>query len=119
MATAMMTVMMVMMTMMMMMMMEVMMMMTRFVTSKNPEEWARAKDQLGKVATIMFVDHEDKTFALIMVMALVLTIMAMVTNMGMTIQQHKSRLELARARLTTWHSTGLRSRSRKRCRKHS
>ena len=114
MATAMMTVMMVMMTMMMMMMMEVMMMMTRFVTSKNPEEWARAKDQLGKVATIMFVDHEDKTFALIMVMALVLTIMAMVT-----IQQQKSRLEPARARLTTWHSTGLSSRSRRRCRKQS
>jgi|ERR1711971_110881 len=23
----------------------------RFVTSKNPEEWARAKDQLGKIGT--------------------------------------------------------------------
>ena len=84
----------------------------RFVTSKNPEEWARAKDQFSKVATIMFFDHHDENCALIMVMTSVLTIMAMVTNMGLIIQQHKSRLEPARARLTTWHSTGLRRRRR-------
>ena len=109
-----MTVMMMMMTMMMILMMEVLevMMMTRFVTSKNPEEWARAKDQFSKVATITFVDLNDENCALIMVMTSVLTIMAMVTNMGLIIQQHKSRLEPARARLTTWHSTGLRRRRR-------
>ena len=38
----------------------------RFVTSKNPEERARAKDQFSKVATIMFVDHDDENCALIM-----------------------------------------------------
>ena len=39
--------------------------MTRAVTSDNPAEWARAKDQFSKVATIIFVgdnyDDNDKT----------------------------------------------------------